>query len=173
MLNSLEISVIKDFVISSKIYYDDKLKQNNTENEDDEVSQDDSIDSEETTNIKKSCEDEVLEIYNDFYKIINESSKNTDKEFSPWILRFEFDRSLMLSKNIKMEDIFNVIYKHFNHIDEFINCVYSDDNSQELFFRINYITKKNTKVSIIDNEDMISTLKTIRNKYLEFNFKRY
>ena len=48
-----------------------------------------------------------MEIYNDFYKIINESSKNTDKEFSPWILRFEFDRSLMLSKNIKMEDIFN------------------------------------------------------------------
>ena len=112
-----------------------------------------------------------MEIYNDFYKIINESSKNTDKEFSPWILRFEFDRSLMLSKNIKMEDIFNVIYKHFNHIDEFINCVYSDDNSQELFFRINYITKKNTKVSIIDNEDMISTLKTIETTILNLILK--
>ena len=77
----------------------------------------------------------------------------------------------MLSKNIKMEDIFNVIYKHFNHVDEFINCVYSDDNSQELFFRINYVTKKNTKVSIIDNEDMISTLKTIETTIMNLILK--
>ena len=180
VLNSLEISVIKDFVKSSKIYYDSKLEdsneenQNNSDNEsnsDDESSKE-TIDAEEDSEgtesevLENTVDDELIEIYNQFEDLFEEESKQNN----PWVLRIEFDRSIMLDKNIKMQDIYNVIYKNFNQSDEVINCVYSDDNSKELIFRINYL-KKSTKKTIIDNEDMISTLKIMERTILNLILK--
>ena len=83
-------------------------------------------------------------------------------ELNPWVLRFEFNKYKMVEKNVKMYDIFNVINDKFNRESgkNDIHCMFSDDNSKNLIFRISL-----TSVDDCD-EDIICTLKNLLNTIL-------
>ena len=79
--------------------------------------------------------DEETTIDNDpefleLYKIFEEDCNVT----SPWLLRFVFDKEKMYHLGINMQDIYYKIKKHY---DEYIECYFSDDNSDELILELN------------------------------------
>ena len=51
----------------------------------------------------------------------------------------EFSKIKMIDKHVEMFDIFQVLNKYFNTDSKKLNIIYSDDNSQELVFRIRKI----------------------------------
>jgi DNA-directed RNA polymerase II subunit RPB1 len=61
------------------------------------------------------------------------SNKNSNKTYSKWLLRVAFNRSIMLDKNITMDDI------HFslkNNYGDDVQVIYSDFNDEQLICRI-------------------------------------
>ena len=119
--NNLELTLMKDIINMSTIYYDeDEL---NTEIEDD-------------------CE------FMEIYKIFNKLESYEDDNLSKWVLRLEFDREKLMNKNISMDDIYMAIYSYYK---DDVSCNYSDDNSGKMIFRIrlNLDTNKNDDRDII------------------------
>jgi len=107
--------------------------------------------------------DEETTIDNDseflkLYKIFEEDCSVT----SPWLLRFVFDKEKMYHLGINMQDIYYKIKKHY---DEYIECYFSDDNSDELIFRIKLIN--NEKNNLIDENDIITELKALEQNIIE------
>ena len=107
--------------------------------------------------------DEETTIDNDseflkLYKIFEEDCNVT----SPWLLRFVFDKEKMYHLGINMQDIYYKIKKHY---DEYIECYFSDDNSDELIFRIKLIN--NEKNNLIDENDIITELKALEQNIIE------
>tara|TARA_B110000259_G_scaffold183182_1_gene228058 strand:+ start:761 stop:5230 length:4470 start_codon:yes stop_codon:yes gene_type:complete len=89
------------------------------------------------------------------YKLFEEDCNVT----SPWLLRFKFNKEKMYHLDINMQDIYYNIKKYYN---DDIECHFSDDNADELIFRI--------KIIIVDNEkkrDMITELKALEEKIVE------
>jgi DNA-directed RNA polymerase beta' subunit len=131
LLNKLETTRLRELVLSSRIYYDpDDL----------------------TTNV----EDDIsfIKIYQEFNDL-NPQICNSNED-SPWLLRFEFNRELMMEKEINMDDIH---YSIFNEYDDNIKCMYSDDNANKLIFRI----RVKDKIS----EDDVYTYKVLENNILD------
>lgn len=63
-------------------------------------------------------------------------------DLSNWVLRFEFDREIMLKKNITTMDIYDKVI-HTCNVDTAIQCVISNMNSEYLSLRIRVIQNKN------------------------------
>jgi len=127
VINNLEYTPLKCLIESTKIFYDP----------------DDS-----NTNISEDVE--LMELYKDFNEINNEIRSDS----SPWVLRFEFNRKLMLDKEISMYDIYSNIKKVY---DNNITCIYSDDNSSKLIFRIRI---KDISMDKIDDSILLKTLES-------------
>ena len=145
--NKLEYTVMRDIVLQSEIYYDPK----NTMNE---------------TNIES--DKNLMEIYKEFLEIQNGEDYDYE-ETSPWIIRFTFNKELMIDSGIVMEDVYLSIMNY--DIDK-INFVYSDDNSKNLIGRISIKTNiKGKKDELInglsDQSDVISIFKNIQEDILE------
>jgi DNA-directed RNA polymerase II subunit RPB1 len=145
--NKLEYTVMRDIVLQSEIYYDPK----NTMNE---------------TNIES--DKNLMEIYKEFLEIQNGEDYDYE-ETSPWIIRFTFNKELMIDSGIVMEDVYLSIMNY--DIDK-INFVYSDDNSKNLIGRISIKTNiKGKKEELInglsDQSDVISIFKNIQEDILE------
>ena len=138
--NKLEYICLRDIVKSSEIYYDKK----SSGTFDTDIEQD----------------DEFLSIYREFESLESETNYT-----SPWIIRYVFDRDLMLDKAITMEDIELSINRYDTGN---INFVYSDENSKELVGRISIkVEEFETEESgLRDQSDIISTFKTINNDLL-------
>ena len=95
------------------------------------------------------------------YKIFEENCSIT----SPWLLRFKFNRDKMFNLDISMHDINYTINKYYEDV---IECNFSDDNSQELIFRIRLITDEdNKKKSKLDKSDMITELKALEQNIMD------
>ena len=62
-----------------------------------------------------------------------EEEEDTKSQSVPWILRFTFDKELMVDKGITMEDISLVLHQYDSDTMSF---VYTDDNAHELVGRI-------------------------------------
>jgi len=116
------------------------------------------------------------EFENMFNECLEEEEKNLINEKSKWILRMELDPSVMLKKNITMDDI-NFTLK--NSYGDTITCIYSDYNSDKLIFRIrmNTIIKvaknpqmsniKNKQIKSLDQTDEIYFIKNFKNQLLK------
>ena len=102
----LELTLLKDIVVKSAIYYDPK---------DDE------------TVIPADVE------FIKFFKAFEAMEQGEDSAKSPFMLRLEFDREKMFNKNISMDDINYVLKEKFSNQ---INLIYSDFNSPRLIMRI-------------------------------------
>ena len=132
--NQLEYTILKDIVISSKIYYEPDIdKYESTIQED----------------------NELLKIYKEFDKLLEQSVD----DILPWIIRIEFNKELMMEKGITMEDIYLVIMKY--DPDKII-YQFSDDNASKLIGRISLKIKTNqTNNGISDQSDIINIFKNI------------
>lgn len=128
---------------------------------------------------------ELIEQYNEFEKLINECNQ-PDSGFvsgsdragatpasaskSKWIIRMEIDKSILLDKNITMDDIQFAISQSSYGQD--INCVFSDYNMDNLIFRLRLNsnvfnkTKKRGVAESLDQTDEIYLLKNFQDTLL-------
>jgi DNA-directed RNA polymerase II subunit RPB1 len=139
LLNKIELTSLKNIIKSINIYYDPD---------------------DENTNIEEDRE--MLKIY----KIFNEIDPTIREEGvgSEWVIRFEFDKQDMINKNITMEEIYHKI--NFYYGNE-ISCIYSDDNSNKLIFRIRLIKfKKDVNDKINDLNILKQLAQNMRDKVI-------
>jgi DNA-directed RNA polymerase II subunit RPB1 len=143
-------------------------------------------------NNSSSCIDNdniLLEQYNEFLNMINECNENdtiiqndkndkNDKNknknnYSKWVLRISFDRSLMLDKNITMNDINFALNNNFQN--EEIQCIFNDFNDGQLIFRIrmkSLVTSlKSDKTIMLDQSDDIYLMQLFKEKILQTTIK--
>jgi DNA-directed RNA polymerase II subunit RPB1 len=145
VLNTIEITTLKDICTSSRIYFDPV-----------------STDGTKMTLIDE--DKELMEIYEFFQDI--ESGNEEQEERSPWILRLEFNKSIMFDKDIRMSDIYYIIQSKFNNdLAKDIRFVYSDDNASKLIFRFHFL-KLTDDPTQTDSEDMIMTIKNLEKTVL-------
>ena len=95
------------------------------------------------------------------YKLFEEEDCNIS---SPWLLRFKFNKDKMFHLGINMQDIYYTITKYY---DEGIECYFSDDNADELIFRIRIVNDDEKTETKIDVSDMITELKALEKNILE------
>jgi DNA-directed RNA polymerase II subunit RPB1 len=119
----------------------------------------------------------TMEQYRAFESMIDEcanvSSGDDTNEKSKWIIRMVMDQTMMLEKNLTMDDVNFTLNNSYG--DE-ISCVFSDYNSDKLVFRIrmNNIMKQNSsrsgqkkKVNPLDQSDQIYILKNFQDQLLQ------
>jgi DNA-directed RNA polymerase beta' subunit len=119
----------------------------------------------------------TMQQYREFESMIDEcmgeDNLTNGSEKSKWVIRMELDPTVMLEKNITMDDI---NFALSNGYGEDISCVYSDYNSDKLVFRIrmNKLTSQSNKkamqakqVNSLDQSDQIYILKNFQEKLLE------
>ena len=110
----IELTSLKDLTKSMRIFYDPH--DYNTNVEDDR---------------------ELLQIYRVFNEM--DTVLNENREGSEWVIRFELDKQKMMDNDITMEDVYHRINMVYS---DDISCVYSDDNSSKLIFRIRLLRLK-------------------------------
>ena len=141
VINEISIITIKDLINSTEIYFEPSKK----------------------VEFNDSNLDEIYDIFQDLDPI------SSDCVINPWVLKLNFDRKKLVGKNIKMIDIYHTIINKFNtNNTEDIRCVFSDDNSGDLIFRIQYINKLSdqTKDCNTPEEDNICILRTLEKTIL-------
>jgi DNA-directed RNA polymerase beta' subunit len=119
----------------------------------------------------------TMEQYKAFESMIDECANVAEtedtNEKSKWIIRMAMDQTMMLEKNITMDDVnFTLV----NSYGDDVSCVFSDYNSDKLVFRIrmNNIIKQNSsrsgqkkKVNPLDQSDQIYILKNFQDQLLQ------
>lgn len=103
------------------------------------------------TNVKEDAD--LIKFYNEFSHL-DESIIE-----SPWILRLEFDRFKLHHFNLDMITLYNVLD---NYYDNKISCMFSDDNSKQLVFRIKLDMDQNHT-----SDDVLTDLKALEHNILE------
>ena len=124
LLNSIQLTYIKDVFSNSEIYY-------------------------ESEKIVRK-DDEFIRFYNE-HLLTNECDTN-----SPWVLRLELDKMKLLDLELTTIDIHHAIFNFYN---ETVSCVFSDDNADNIVFRI--------KLNALDLSDAITELKALEHNILE------
>lgn len=140
IMNKLEYTLLKDVVDSTSVYYEPLNKILDTDIDEDK---------------------EFL----DMYKLFMDESMADQDEFIPWIIRFKFNKSLMMDQGIVMEDIELAILDWANKSNDLdrIRYVFSDNNSEELVGRLSINSTEgpddeDTFNGIKDQSDIISSL---------------
>ena len=138
LLNKIELTLLKDVTKSVNIYYDPD--DYNTSVEEDK---------------------DLMAIYKMFNEIDPDLTVESGNK-SDLIIRFEFDKQSMMNKDITMEDIYHKINVYNS---ESISCIYSDDNSSKLIFRIRAVNlKKYDKEKFNDVNNLKNFVKSLREK---------
>ena len=119
----------------------------------------------------------TMEQYREFERMVDdcmpEEDLNKEDEKSKWVVRMEMDPTIMLEKNITMDDV-NFTLR--NGYGDDVSCVYSDYNADKLVFRVrmknvmkNSSNKSGTKkqVNSLDQSDQIYILKNFQDSLLE------
>ena len=144
--NKLEYTVLQDIIVKSQIFYDPKNTMFETDIEEDQG---------------------FLSIYKEFIEMENGDDYDYE-ETAPWIIRFTFNKELMMENGIVMEDIYIAMMEYDNVK---LNFVYSDDNSKELIGRISINAsipgKEDDMVNgLMDQSDALSIFKNIQEDIL-------
>lgn len=138
---NIEITTIRDIAVSCAIYNDPDNKFKSVIEED----------------------RNIMEIYKMFHEI-DENCR--EMKSNPWVLRFKFNRQKMMERNISMDNIYQVI-THNTISSANPVCIYSDDNSNDLVFRIRLDFAASTEKA----DDDIKFLKKVENKILDLVVK--
>jgi DNA-directed RNA polymerase II subunit RPB1 len=108
--SELEITLFKDLLLETSIYYEpDKNVSNISE-----------------------LDREIIRFYNEFESFKTLGSEKTDVK-SKWVIRFVFDEKRMLQKGLEMEEVYYAIKSTYK---DMIDCIYTDDNASQLIMRI-------------------------------------
>ena len=147
--NRLEYTLLKDIVTNCSIYYDPQ------HNEDISMIEEDN---------------KLLRMYRIFNDMDEEYSSN---DHLPWIIRFTFNRNIMIEQGIVTEDINMSILEWANKAGDIdkIRYIYSDDNSNELIGRISIdaiLNDTNDELfnGLSDQSDVISVIKNLSEELL-------
>ena len=124
-MNSVQMTHVRDMVISSRIYYEPDPR---------------------TTDVKEDTG--FMGAYAKFQTIDPSCADIT----SPWVLRFDMDHAKMLEFGLNANDVHLALTMY---CDDKVFCVFSDDNSENIVFRIRLTG---------DTTDVVTELKG-----LEFN----
>lgn len=130
ILNNIQTTYFRDIVKSTKVYYD-------------------------PDDFSTTVEDDKLFVET-YREMMNEGLLQKAKLY-PWLLRFEFDRSAMLERNITMLDVYNVVTDFY---DDVVHVMFSDDNSKNLIFRLKIEDSG-------DERDIITEIKALERSILE------
>lgn len=143
VLNELAITTIRQITNSTEIHFDAKS----------------------ILNRGSSIQEDggMMDVYKKFDMLTS-----TDKSsiYSPWVLRFKFDKIKMIDKNLQMADIYHAIVSRFNMDREDIHCIFTDDNAGELVLRIQCVMSPEEEDGNCDQEDMICMLKSLEKTIL-------
>jgi DNA-directed RNA polymerase II subunit RPB1 len=130
ILNNIQTTYFRDIVKSTKVYYDPE-------------------------DFETTVEDDKLFV--ETYREMMSEGLMQKAKLYPWLLRFEFDRSAMLERNITMMDVYNVVTDFY---DDVVNVMFSDDNSKNLIFRLKIEDNG-------DERDIITEIKALERSILE------
>ena len=67
-----------------------------------------------------------------YFELGDEEANNVNR-MSPWLLRIELNREMMVDKKLSMSDVAEKITAEFG--DE-LHCIFSDDNAEKLILRV-------------------------------------
>ena len=130
VLNKVQTTYFRDIVNSTKVYYD-------------------------PDDFNTTVEDDRLFI--ETYRELMQEGLMQKAKLYPWLLRFEFDRSAMLERDITMLDVYNIISEMY---EDKVHVMFSDDSSKNLVFRM--------KIEEGDEEDdIITVIKALERSMLE------
>ena len=130
VLNNIQTTYFRDIVKSTKVYYD-------------------------PDDFNTTVEEDRLFI--ETYKELMQEGLMQKAKLYPWLLRFEFDRSAMLERDITMLDVYNVINEMY---EDKVHVMFSDDSSKNLVFRM--------KIEEGDEDnDIITVIKALERSMLE------
>jgi DNA-directed RNA polymerase beta' subunit len=102
---------------------------------------------------------EFINTYHKFNDILDVDMCDPEN-ISPWVLRFEFDKDVMIHKNIYISDIQEIILSNcVPSSNEKIQCVFNDDNASNLVMRIKILYES-------DTDNYILFLKELEKKIL-------
>jgi len=73
-------------------------------------------------------DDQLVHMYFDF-----PGEDESIEHISPWVLRIELNREMMIDKKLSMARIADKVDEHFA---SGLNCIWTDDNSEKLIMRI-------------------------------------
>lgn len=136
VMQSLEITRLVDILDASEIYWD--------------PSSEDGMD----TAIQE--DQGFLEVYRAFQEI----GDNRTRSSEPWVLRMKLNKVKMYRLGLTMLDVYVKIHNAYNQV---IDCMFSDDNADELIFRVRM---KEAGMKDIDSEDTIAALKAIEHNLI-------
>tara|TARA_B110000046_G_C12947937_1_gene378831 strand:+ start:149 stop:1246 length:1098 start_codon:yes stop_codon:yes gene_type:complete len=134
--NQLEYTLLNEIVDKTQIFYEP-----NNSNFESSITSD----------------NDILNIYKEFVEY--EYDEEVPKLF-PWVIRFIFDKEIMMEKGITMNDINLSILEYDS---QNINYVFSDDNSKDLIGRLSIDVESfnDKKHGIQSQEDILSIFKNI------------
>ena len=113
----------------------------------------------------------LLHQFYEFEDMVDECNDGNSTEDtrtrSKWVIRMELDASVLLDKNITMDDVHYAISN--SAYGENLTCVFSDYNSDKLVFRIRLFDinkKKKIMANTLDQSDEIFILKNMQDVLL-------
>ena len=109
---------------------------------------------------------DLMKEYNEFEKLLDEcnSSYDSSKDKSKWIIRMYMNKIEMLDKNISMDDLHFALMNSYNNL----TCMYTDYNSEKLIFRIRInknlqLLKKKKNKNVLESLDQSDEIYLLRN----------
>ncbi|KAL8542647.1 hypothetical protein ACS0TY_003506 [Phlomoides rotata] len=89
--------------------------------------------------------DEDVEFVKSYYEMPDEEID--PYKISPWLLRVELNREMMVDKKLSMADIAEKINAEF---DDDLTCIFNDDNAEKLILRIRIMNDEAPKGELTD-----------------------
>ncbi|GBG86864.1 hypothetical protein CBR_g42147 [Chara braunii] len=105
--------------------------------------------------------EEDMEFVRSYYEMPDEEI-NAEK-ISPWLLRVELNREMMVDKKLSMADIAEKINLEFN---DDLTCIFNDDNAEKLILRIRIMNEETGKGEVADASEDDVFLKKIESNML-------
>jgi DNA-directed RNA polymerase II subunit RPB1 len=104
---------------------------------------------------------EFIQSYKEFSELFDIDNIEDDV-YSPWILRLTFDKESLMNKKITIQEIQEAI-KENSHNDDHIQCIYSDDNAQDVVMRI--------RIKQEPTEDFLDSMRKFEKELIELSLR--
>lgn len=109
---------------------------------------------------------DLMKEYNEFEKLLDDcnSTYDSSKDKSKWVIRMYMNKIEMLDKNISMDDLHFALMNSYNNL----TCMYTDYNSEKLIFRIRInknlqLLKKKKNKNVLESLDQSDEIYLLRN----------
>jgi DNA-directed RNA polymerase II subunit RPB1 len=130
LLNEIEVTRLRDIVTETSVYYDP---------------------SDAMTGVGE--DKKFIDAWHQFEQ---DTSCVDTGAYSPWLIRFEFNKLLMLDMGLTMYDVYYTLTASFTELSR---CLYSDDNFEKLIMRVRVADNK--------TKDVFNDLKAMEQSLLD------